>query len=83
MDVRAHGKDFDAYVERAKQEYGVRFIRSMVSRLAELPKTKNLKINFVDADRQMKEEEFDLVVLSVGFTPSKGATELASLPETG
>ncbi|HSB05163.1 MAG TPA: FAD-dependent oxidoreductase, partial [Thermodesulfobacteriota bacterium] len=43
----------------------------------ELPKTKNLMINFVDADRQMKEEEFDLVVLSVGVTPSKGASALA------
>jgi len=77
MDVRAHGKDFDAYVERAKQEYGVRFIRSMVSRVAEQPKTKNLMINFVDSEKRVKEEEFDLVVLSLGFTPSKGATELA------
>ena len=31
MDIRAHGKDFDAYYERAKKEYGVRFIRSMIS----------------------------------------------------
>ena len=77
MDVRAHGKDFDAYVERAKEEYGVRFIRSMVSRIAEKPKTKNLVINFLDAGRRMKEEEFDLVVLSVGFKPPKGAPELA------
>jgi heterodisulfide reductase subunit A-like polyferredoxin len=77
MDVRAHGKDFDAYVERAKNEYGVRFIRSMVSRVAERPKTKNLLITSVYPDLRTKEEEFDLVVLSVGFRPSKGATELA------
>jgi heterodisulfide reductase subunit A-like polyferredoxin len=77
MDVRAHGKDFDAYVERAKLQYGVRFIRSMVSRVAEQPKTKNLMITFVNPDLKTREEEFDLVVLSVGFTPSKGARELA------
>jgi heterodisulfide reductase subunit A-like polyferredoxin len=77
MDIRAHGKDFDAYYERAKREYGVRFIRSMVSRVAERPKTKNLVITYVDSEGRIKEEEFDLVVLSVGLTPSQGAKELA------
>ena len=77
MDIRAHGKDFDAYYERAKKEYGVRFIRSMVSRIAERPKTKNLMISYVDSEGRVKEEEFDLVVLSVGLTPSKDAKDLA------
>jgi heterodisulfide reductase subunit A-like polyferredoxin len=77
MDIRAHGKDFDAYVERAKLQYGIRFIRSMVSRVAEQPKTKNLMITFVDPDLRTREEEFDLVILSVGFAPAKEATELA------
>jgi len=77
MDIRAHGKDFDAYYERAKKEYGVRFIRSMISRVAERPKTKNLIISYVDSEGRLKEEEFDLVVLSVGLTPSQGARELA------
>jgi heterodisulfide reductase subunit A-like polyferredoxin len=77
MDLRAHGKDFDAYVERAKLQYGVRFIRSMVSRVAEKPRTKNLVITFVDPDLRTREEEFDLVILSVGFTSSREATQLA------
>ena len=77
MDIRAHGKDFDAYVERAKKDYGVRFIRSMISRVAEHPKTKDLMVAFVDSEGHMKEEAFDLVVLSVGFSPPKAATDLA------
>jgi heterodisulfide reductase subunit A-like polyferredoxin len=77
MDIRAHGKDFDAYYERAKKEYGVRFIRSMISRVAEKPKTKNLSITYIDSEGKVKEDEFDLVVLSVGLTPSQGAKELA------
>ncbi|MGQ9638015.1 MAG: NAD(P)-binding protein [Thermodesulfobacteriota bacterium] len=77
MDIRAHGKEFDLYYERAKKEYGVRFIRSMVSRVAERPKTKNLLISYIDPEGQPREEEFDLVVLSVGLTPSQGAKELA------
>jgi heterodisulfide reductase subunit A len=77
MDIRAHGKDFDAYYERAKSEHGIRFIRSMVSRVAERPKTKDLAISYVDSEGKIKEEEFNLVVLSVGLTPSREAKELA------
>jgi heterodisulfide reductase subunit A len=77
MDVRAHGKDFDAYYERAKGEHGVRFIRSMVSRVAERSKSNNLLIAYVDSAHRLQEEEFDLVVLSVGITPSYGAREVA------
>ncbi|MFA4915773.1 MAG: FAD-dependent oxidoreductase [Syntrophales bacterium] len=77
MDIRAYGKGFDAYYERAKNEHGVRFIRSMVSRIAERPKSKNLMITYVDSDHQLREEEFDLVVLSVGITPSAGARDVA------
>ncbi len=78
MDIRAHGKDFDAYVERAKREYGVRFIRSMVSKVSERPKSKNLLISYIDQEGRPQEEEFDLVVLSVGLIPSQGAKALAS-----
>ncbi len=77
MDIRAHGKDFDLYYERAKKDYGVRFIRSMISKIAERPKTKNLLIAYVDSEGRLKEEEFDLLVLSVGLTPSEGAKELS------
>ena len=35
MDIRAHGKGFDAYYERARAQ-GVRFIRSRPSRIEEL-----------------------------------------------
>jgi len=76
MDIRAHGKDFDAYYERAKNEHGVRFIRSMVARVTERPKSKNLMISYVDSEKQIKEEEFNLVVLSVGLTPPVAAKEL-------
>lgn len=77
MDIRAYGKDFELYYERAKREYGVRFIRSMVSRVSERPKTKNLLISYVDTDGHIKEEEFELVVLSIGMMPSHEAKGLA------
>ncbi|MGD8505117.1 MAG: CoB--CoM heterodisulfide reductase iron-sulfur subunit A family protein [Candidatus Bathyarchaeota archaeon] len=77
IDLRAYGKDFDKYIERAKNEYGVRFVRCRVSRLEEIPETKNLKIRYETEEGRLHEEEFDLVVLSVGFAPSENTKKLA------
>ena len=66
IDMRAHGKGFDRYYERA-QEGGVRYVRSMVSRIAEKPQSKDLEISYVDSQGKIQLEEFDLVVLSVGL----------------
>ena len=77
MDVRAYGKGFDAYYERAKSEYGVRFIKCMVSKVREQFKTKNLLITYLNEEGNFVEEEFELVVLSVGMVPSPGAIEMA------
>jgi heterodisulfide reductase subunit A len=77
MDLRAYGKGFDLYCERARDEYGVRFIRCMVSRIRERFKTKDLVITYIDEAGEITEEEFNLVVLSVGMIPSKKVVELA------
>lgn len=77
MDIRAHGKDFDRFVNRAKDEYGIRYIRSMPSTIKELQQSKNLIITYVREDGTLAEEEFDMVVLSVGLTPPKEAARLA------
>jgi len=59
MDIRAHGKDFDRFVNRAKGEYGIRYIRSMPSTIKELQQTKNLLIKYVQEDGSLVEEEFE------------------------
>ncbi|MDZ4165549.1 MAG: NAD(P)-binding protein [Smithellaceae bacterium] len=76
MDIRAYGKDFDRFVNRAKEEYGIRYLRSMPSAIKELQQTKNLLIKYVLPDGSLTEEEFDMVVLSVGLTPPKDAARL-------
>ncbi|MFH1625424.1 MAG: CoB--CoM heterodisulfide reductase iron-sulfur subunit A family protein [Pseudomonadota bacterium] len=78
MDIRAHGKGFDSYYERAEQEYGVRFIRCMISRIIEMPRSKNLRVTYIDEQGKSVEEEFDLIVLSGGLTPSEGAKALGT-----
>ncbi len=77
IDVRAYGKGFDTYYERARKEYGVRYVRCAISRVVEDPRTKNLGITYVDEAGEVREEEFDLVVLSVGMVPSASTGELA------
>lgn len=77
MDMRAYGKDFDKYIERAKKDYGVRYIRSRVSHLQESPDTKNLIIPYETEGGERISEEFDLVVLSVGFEPVREYREIA------
>jgi heterodisulfide reductase subunit A-like polyferredoxin len=77
IDVRAYGKGFDTYYERAKKEYGVRYVRCAISRVVEDPRTKNLLITYLDEAGEIKEEEFDLVVLSVGMVPAASTKELA------
>jgi len=77
IDMRAHGKDFDKYIERAKSEYGVRYVRSRISEVQENSKTHNLIIKYEAEDGKFIYEEFELVVLSVGLEAPKSAKEIA------
>lgn len=77
IDVRAFGKGFDAYYEWAKEQYGVRYVRCLVSTVKEDPKTKNLTIRYMTAPNKLVEEEFEMVVLSVGLKPSAKTKALA------
>jgi heterodisulfide reductase subunit A-like polyferredoxin len=77
MDLRTYGKEFERYVERAQQENGVRYIRSMVSSVRELPQTRSLCIRYRLPGGPVAEEQFDLVVLAVGLRPPVQAQETA------
>jgi len=78
IDMRAQGKGFDRYYERARASHGVRYVRSMISRVAQDPRSHNLELSYVSEDNQVITETFDLVVLSVGLTPHPAARELAA-----
>ncbi len=77
-DIRAHGKDFERFYQRAEKLDDVRFIRSYVNIGREIPENKNVTIRYSTLDEGVKEEEFDLVVLSVGLNPPKDVEKLAS-----
>ena len=78
MDIRAYGKEFDAYYDRAKGEYGIRFVRSRVASITEDPLTNNLCVYYVE-DGDPKTEQFEMVILSIGMQPPKDAEKLAKV----
>jgi heterodisulfide reductase subunit A len=86
-DIRSYGKDFERYFERTEKLPGVRFIRSYVSIGKENPETKNVSIRYSTPDQGVKEEEFDMVVLSVGLpapsAPGCSTTGEANLRRKG
>lgn len=77
MDIRAHGKGFDAYYDRAK-DLGIEFSRCRPSKIEEIQGTKSLRIGYVDESNRYNTKEFDLVVLSAGLQPPREADQLAA-----
>jgi heterodisulfide reductase subunit A len=78
MEMRTFGKDFDKYVERAKNEYGVKYQRAMISAVREEPDTGDLLLRYAAENGKLIDETFDMVVLSVGLEPHKDAVEFAN-----
>jgi heterodisulfide reductase subunit A len=77
MDVRAHGKGYEEYYERARS-LGVRFVRGMpgeVQRSATGPMRIAVEDTFTG---EMLLLEPELVVLSIGLQPSAGTAALAA-----
>ncbi|NVM57124.1 MAG: CoB--CoM heterodisulfide reductase iron-sulfur subunit A family protein [Desulfobacterales bacterium] len=77
MDMRTYGKEFERYYDRAREELGVRFIRSRIHTIEEDPKTHDLVLRYADENGDIRIETFNLVVLSVGLEASKSLVELA------
>jgi heterodisulfide reductase subunit A-like polyferredoxin len=78
IDMRTHGKDFEKYYERARDEQGVRFIRSRIHSISEDADTRDLILEYADEEGQIKVETFDLVVLSVGLETPKSLMDTAN-----
>ena len=76
MDMRTYGKDFEKYYVRAEEESGVRFVRSRIHSIDPL-EDDNLKITHATESGELKEEIFDMVVLSVGLAPNPNTVKLA------
>ena len=77
IDIRTFGKDFEQYYNRAKDELGVRFIKSRISHVEPMDADGMHAIRYVDESGKTVRELFDIVVLSVGIGVSDQAAGLA------
>ncbi len=79
-DIRAYGKNFYEFTQRAQEEYGVQYYNTKISKIEEVPETKDLIIHYED----LKTGEFkafvaNLVVLATPLVPPRGIEELAEI----
>jgi heterodisulfide reductase subunit A len=93
MEMRAFSKGYWDYYNRARENFGVQYHRTRISGLREEPRTRNLVLQLTSSEEGFRtteqenhikdspllmEEEFDLVVLSVGMEISSSVRELGS-----
>jgi heterodisulfide reductase subunit A len=72
MDMRTPGKEFEKFYDNAKNKTGVRFVRSRVHTITEVPESGDLELRYVDEKGELNTETFGMIVLSVGLqTPSQ------------
>jgi heterodisulfide reductase subunit A len=77
IDIRTTGKDFERYYNRAKDDMGVRFVKSRISHVEPLDSDGKHLIRYVDEAGNSVGEKFDIVVLSVGLGVRNSAISLA------
>ncbi len=77
MDMRTHGKDFEACYNDAKDKHGINFIRTRVHSIIPDMKTGDLELSYIDDDGKLLKSMFDMVVLSVGMQTPPELVQLA------
>ena len=77
MDVRAYGKNFDKFIDRAKHEHNTRFVRARISEVEIDPTNDNLLLKYEENGR-IKRESFELIILSVGLKSTPQLRNLAT-----
>ena len=78
MDMRAFGKGYHEYYERAKS-MGINFVRSRVPTVQQISNSDDLELTLVSEKGKLYKEEFEMVVLSVGLEAPSNARELAKV----
>jgi len=79
-DLRAYGKNFYEYTQRAQSDYGVVYFNSKINNIKEDPETRDLIIHYEDLnDGTFHEFKANLVVLATPLVPSKGSRRIAEI----
>jgi heterodisulfide reductase subunit A len=77
IDIRTFGKDFERYYNHARDDLGVRFVKSRITHVEPMDESGKHIIRYVDPAGHCLAEAFDIVVLSVGLGVRDPAISLA------
>jgi heterodisulfide reductase subunit A-like polyferredoxin len=75
MDMRAFGKNFDAYYRRGREK-GLVYHNCRLSVVRQDPKTQEVILKYQAEDGTLVEEPFDTLVLAVGMEPPEHVAAL-------
>jgi len=79
-DIRAVGKNCEEFYNRARETFGVRFIKSNISAILKSDTSDDLIVRGEDiVEGSVFENKTDLVVLAVGLEPAEGTDELSKI----
>jgi len=76
MDLRTQGKDFDRYLEKAR-DGGVRFVPARIHTVEPISGSDDLLLRYADDSGASHADPFDMVVLSTGLEVTKSSVALA------
>jgi heterodisulfide reductase subunit A len=83
MDIRAYGKGFDRFIDKAKARHDTNFINGRIASVESNPQTNDLEIRYITQDGKVSSGTFDLLVLSVGIQPSAASMSAAKSLNVG
>ncbi|UCH89178.1 MAG: CoB--CoM heterodisulfide reductase iron-sulfur subunit A family protein [Thermoplasmata archaeon] len=80
LDLRAVGKNFQQYVDRAKKDYGIKYLRARPGRIMENEEKGTLTIWYDDLiDPHIQSIDVDMVVLCTALMPSSTAPKMGEI----
>jgi len=78
MDMRTFGKDYELFYQRARDEFGVRFVHSRPHSILQPEGETKLQLSYThDGSTAQHQESYDMVVLSTGFKVAEDVKILA------
>ncbi|MBW2606523.1 MAG: CoB--CoM heterodisulfide reductase iron-sulfur subunit A family protein [Deltaproteobacteria bacterium] len=79
MDIRAIGKGFEEYKIRGGNNSNITYVRGRVGEISQGP-NNNPVVTYEDThERQVKSQDFDMVILATACAPTRGIIELAKI----
>lgn len=78
MDMRAFSKGYLGYFERARQQYGIKYINCRISKLYEDSLTNDVILEYQNEAGEHERMRFDLAVLSIGMEISSSVKQLGN-----